>query len=299
MKKKAIILTFFTLLFHQTIYAELSNSGFAYLEIPASAQSAASMTVFSQSSQSPLSVFENPLGIKTDVTRFSFSHSFWFSDISIDALAFSVPLKKSSFAFGLNYVRIPGVEIRETPSDAPLSNIEPQYITAAAAYAWSPLQSLGVAVTAKYLYEHLYTHTDNGLAFDFAARWNLPSSLDLSAQLKNIGFLKSSVDENALPTTFNIGIVRPGILEGDNLNTTIGLNLGSNLVSKESYVEAGTEINYRNTLSLRGGFSHIGSFNKESIGFGIHLNNFTFDYAYLIMPEGLNNPHILTISYRP
>jgi len=282
-----------------TLNAELLNSGMSFLQIPSSAKSAATMTVFSQSSQSPLAIFENPVGIVNTETTFSLSHHFWFSDINIDALAFSIPLSKSFVAFGLNYVRIPGVEIRETPTDEPLASVEPQYMSVAAAYAWSPLPKVTVGITGKFLYEHLYTYTDNGFALDIGARWNAPSMLDVSFMLRNIGYLQSDEEENGLPATLNIGIVRPEIFEGNNLNGTIGLNLGSNMISGEAFAQAGAELEYRDILSVRGGFTHIGAENRESIGFGVHLDRFIFDYAYLFMPEGLDNPHILTISYQP
>ncbi|MDO9548230.1 MAG: PorV/PorQ family protein [Candidatus Marinimicrobia bacterium] len=299
MKQKALVFTLLFSMFFHPLNAELLNSGMAFLQIPSSAQSAATMTVFSQSGQSPLAIFENPVGIGNTQTTFALSHHFWFSDINMDALAFSIPFKKSFMGFGLNYVRIPGVEIRETPTDEPLANVEPQYLAAAAAYTWSPIPKVTIGFTGKYLYEHLYTYTDNGFALDIAARWNAPSMLDVSFILQNIGYLRSDNDENKLPATLTIGIVRPEIFEGNNLNGAIGLNLGSSLVSGEAFAQAGAELDYRDLLSIRGGFAHTGSENRQSIGFGIHLERFTFDYAYLFMPEGLNNPHILTISYQP
>lgn len=299
MKKNTLIFSLLILIALLPINAELLNSGMAFLQIPSSAQSAATMTVFSQSSKTPLAIFENPIGIKNRATTFSLSHHFWFSDIQMEALAFSVPLKKSVIGFGLNYVRIPGVEIRETPTDEALASVEPQYLAAAAAYTWSPVQKLTFGITAKYLYEHLYTYTDRGFAFDLAARWKAPSMLDISFLLQNIGSLQSGNSDNRLPATFNIGIVRPELFEGNDLNAAIGLNLGSKLISEEAFAEAGAEIGYRDLLTVRGGFAHIGSINRKSLGFGIQFERFTFDYAYLFMPEGLNNPHILTISYRP
>jgi len=299
MKQNTLIVTLFIFMFFHHTDAELLNSGMSFLQIPSSAQSAATMTVFSQSGRSPLAIFENPVGIGNTETAFSLSHHFWFSDINMDALAFSIPFNKSHIGFGVKYVRVPGVEIRETPTDEPLANVEPQYLAAAAAYTWSPIQKITVGITGKYLYEHLYTYTDNGVAIDIAARWNAPSMLDISFMLQNIGLLQSSSDQNSLPTTLTIGIVRPELFEGNNLNGAIGLNLGSNMISGESFAQVGAVLDYRDLLSIRGGFAHIGSENRESIGFGIHMDRFTFDYAYLFMPEGLNNPQILTISYQP
>lgn len=281
------------------VQAELTNSGMSFLQISSSAASAASVSVFSPSARSPLAIFENPVGIMAESVTFAFSHHFWFADISMDALAFSIPIKKSSLGFGLNYVRIPGVEIRETPSAEPLAAVEPQYIAAAVAYSWSPLTNILIGATGKYLHEHLYTYSDYGMAFDFAVRWDAPSMLDMSIALKNVGRLHAEKDTNVLPAMLTIGVVRPELFEGENLNARIGLDLGTHLVSSESLASAGIELDFRNMLMLRGGFTHIGSINRQSLGFGIKRERFCIDYAYLFMPSGLNNPHILTISYQP
>lgn len=289
----------FFFLFTVTASAELQNGGMIFLQLPASAQSAATMRVFSQSSQSPLSIFENPIGTKNPKTTLALSHHFWFSDIKIDALAISVPFKKSSIGFGVNHVRIPGVEIRDYPSDEPAASVEPQYVAIATAYTWSPLKKVEIGATTKFLYEHLYTFSDRGFAFDLAGRWSAPSMLDISVSLQNVGFLESRNSANKLPSSITIGIVRPELFEGNNINGSIGLNLRSNLASDEATAQVGAEMRYRELLTFRGGFEHVGSVNRESFGFGIHLEKFSFDYAYLIMPEGLGNPHFLTITYQP
>lgn len=299
MKRKFSVLSSFLVFSVFLAKAELANSGMSFLQISSSAASASSANVFAQSAQSPLAIFENPVGIRNENVTFALSHHFWFSNISLDALAFSIPLQKSTLGFGLNYVRIPGVEIRETPSSEPLAEVEPQYMAAAVGYTFSPVTNLLFGVTGKYLHEHLYTYTDYGFAFDFAVHWDAPSMLDVSVMVKNIGMLHSDTEVNNLPSTLTIGVIRPELFEGQNLNAGVGVNFGSNLNSQEAFVAAGLDLNFRNLLCLRGGFIHVGAINRKSLGFGLNIERFKIDYAYLFMPEGLHNPHILTISYRP
>lgn len=295
--KKIKIICFGILLLFQSANGEFISTGMSFLKLPSSGRSAATMTVFSQLGNSPLSIFENPVGITTDQTMVSLSHHIWIADVSIDALAISVPLKRSSLGIGLNYVRIPGVEIRDLPGDEPVAKVEPQYIAVAAGYRWSPGKRLQVGGTVKYLYEHLYTYTGKGLAFDIAGRRQFPGLLDLTINLQNVGF--SDGNNSPLPTTLTIGLVRPEIFANDIFNGAFGINLGSSLTTGDFKTQTGVQVSYRNLLILRGGFERVGSVNRESLGFGIRLDRFSIDYAFLFMPEGFNHPHLITLSYLP
>ena len=295
--KKIKNICFGLLLLFQSASGEFLSSGMSFLKLPSSGQSAATMTVFSQLGNAPLSIFENPVGITTSQTMVSLSHHIWIADVSIDALAISVPLKRSSLGIGLNYVRIPGIEIRDLPVDEPAAKIEPQYIAVAAGYSWSPGKLLQVGGSVKYLYEHLYTYTGKGLAFDIAGRRQFPGLLDLTITLQNVGF--SNGDNSPLPTALTIGIVRPEIFANDTFNSAFGINLGSSLATGDFRAQTGIQVSYRNSLILRGGFERVGSVNRESLGFGIRLNQFSIDYAFLFMPEGFNHPHLITLSYLP
>lgn len=290
----------FSILCSGIIYANEGNSGMAFLKIPSSARSAATMTVFSQMSGAPSSLFENPVGIQTFHPYFTFSHNVWFADVSGEVVALSLPSKKGAFACGLNFVRIPGVEVRDKPSSDPLSTIEAQYLTAAVGYSYNIFKKLTFGGTVKYLYESLYTENGRGAALDVGMRWMAPSSLDISLLLQNFGFMSALYEkETALPLIFQIGIVRPEIFIEGPLSASVGLNLGSNLTTGESKAQVGAEIGIKRILYIRGGFEHIGSINRSSIGFGLKVKRFQLDYALLFMPEGLGYPYLITLTYRP
>jgi hypothetical protein len=283
----------------QLIQAQLEQTGMAFLKLPYSARTAATESVFAQQGDSPLSLFENPIGIRSEQTMLSFSHHFWFANVSADALAISVPVKTANIGFGMNYVRIPGVEVRDTPSDEPDAQVEPQYLSCAAGYHQNILKKLDAGITIKYLYEHLYTYSSYGVAADLAARWQAPSQLDLSLALQNIGMLEADRNNNRLPTTLTIGIVRPELFVGSAFNSSLGLNLGTNLISGSTKAQIGAEIRYQNVLTLRGGFEQTKDVNRGAVGFGLRVGKLTLDYAFLFMPEGFNPPHIITLTYTP
>lgn len=271
----------------------------AFLKLPVSAESAATMSVFSPWSGSPASLFENPTGISSNSTYLMLSHNFWFADVSRDIIALSSPFLKGVWAGGTNFVRIPGIEVRETPTEDPLSTIEAQYFSMALGCSYGIIKKIRVGCAVKYIKESMYTETGYGAAVDLGAHWSAPSSLDLSLLIQNWGMM-SELNEvsTPFPLMFKIGVARPDIFTEGPLSVSIGLNFGSNLTTTESIVQAGTKIAFREVLLARGGFERVGTVNRYALGFGLKVKRFQVDYAFLFMPEGLGYPHILTLTYR-
>lgn len=282
------------------LQAESGESGMAFLKIPVSAQTASTMGVFAQVSGTPFTIFDNPIGIINDDTKIGFSHNFWFADVSGDALAATLPLKKGNLGFGLNFVKIPGIEIRDIPSDESLGEVEAQYMSAAVGYAYPIFSKLSIGCTVKYLYEHLYAENAGGIAFDVATHWHIPSGMDLALSLNNIGQMQTLKDKaTTLPTLFKIGIVRPEIFADSPFNVNLGINLIANLVTEKTYFQVGGEIAFTDLIKIRGGYERVGTINRTALGAGLNFGRFEIDYAFIFMPDGLGYPNLLTLSYRP
>lgn len=285
------------LIFCEDLYGE---TGLAFLKMPASAGSAASMSVFSQLSGSPVTLFENPVGIRSDDVCLSFSHSFWFADISTDVFAFAFPIKKATVAAGFYFVQIPGIPVRDAPTDEPLNEIEAQYLAMAVGYSQNVTRRLTLGVSAKYLYENLYTETGNGYSFDISGKWLAPSSLDVSLLVQNLGKMgKLRNEATPLPRLLKIGIIRPDIFIEDPFKVSVGLNLELNLDTQESGARIGMELCIKNLLSISGGYQQIESISRKSVGFGIQTKRFRIEYALLFYIKDIDNPQIITFSWRP
>ncbi|MFA4839940.1 MAG: hypothetical protein WC703_10750, partial [Candidatus Neomarinimicrobiota bacterium] len=254
------------------------ETGLAFIKMPVSARSAAGMGVFTQMSASPIAVFENPVGIQNPDPTLSLSHGFWFTDISSDVFAFSIPIRRGTFATGFDFVRIPGIQIRETPTEEPLNEIEAQFLTIGAGYSQQIRKRLTVGASVKYLYENLYTESGHGYAFDFSGRWLAPSSLDVSILVQNLGKMdKLDNEPTTLPRLLKIGIVRPDIFIEDPFRVSVGVSLETNLDTKESGARIGTEICIKNILSLHAGYQQVGSLNRKSVGFSVQTKRFELD----------------------
>lgn len=288
------------MLFGNPINGSEGESGMAFLKMPSSARLAGAMSVFDQVSASPHSLFENPIGVQSSTPLLAFSHNLWFADVTGDFVALSAPIKRGTLASGLKIVRIPGIEVREAPSEIPLNTIEAQYLSIAAAYSYNIFNSLTVGGSVKYLHELLYTETASGVVFDVGMRWKAPSSLYLSLLLKNAGYTEPLKDKSTeLPTTFEIGIVRPEIFVESPINIAFGIKLGYKVNTSESYARVGIETKIIDILWARGGYERVGTFNRYSLGLGLKVKRIQIDYAFLIMPEGLNYPHLFSLTYTP
>lgn len=299
MTKKIHVLLLLILLISGTSPAATEGAGLSFLKLPASAQSAAVMSVFSPMEGSPTALFENPLGIHTQVTQGCFSHHVWFADVTNDVLAFHFPLKSGTLGSGLNLVRIPGIEVRDIPSDEPLNNIDAQYLAAAVGYTHNFFKQIQLGLTLKYLYESLYVHDSHGVALDLGAMWRAPSSLNISFLLQNMGKMNSLHNEaTRLPATLQIGIIRPQIFTEGPLGVSIGINLETNLTSGDAGAQVGTEVDLYEHFILRGGYERVGDTDRKALGFGLRLDRFGFDYGLVIMPEGLPTPHLFSVTYR-
>jgi len=275
------------------------ETGLAFIKMPVSARSAAGMGVFTQMSASPIAVFENPVGIQNPDPTLSLSHGFWFSDVTSDAFAFSIPIRRGTFATGFDFVRIPGIQIRETPTEEPLNEIEAQFLTIGAGYSQQIRKRLTVGASVKYLYENLYTESGHGYAFDFSGRWLAPSSLDVSILVQNLGKMdKLDNEPTTLPRLLKIGIVRPDIFIEDPFRVSVGVSLETNLDTKESGARIGTEICIKNILSLHAGYQQVGSLNRKSVGFSVQTKRFELDYALLFYSKDLDNPSIFSFMWK-
>lgn len=282
------------------LQAEAGESGLEFLRVPVSARAAATMSVFAQVSNSPFAIFDNPVGILSENTKVGFSHNFWFADVTGDALAATIPLKKGNLGFGLNFVKIPGIAIRDNPSDEALGETEAQYLNAAIAYTYPVFRQLSIACTAKYLYEHLYTSNAGGVAFDIATHWRIPSGMDLSLSLNNLGQMQTLKEQaTTLPTLFRIGIVRPEIFADSPVNFTLGVNLIANVVTEKTAFQVGGEMAFTDLIKIRSGYERVGTINRTSLGAGLNVGRFEIDYAFIFMSDGLGYPNLISLSYRP
>jgi len=275
------------------------TTGMGFLTMPGSAKSAATMSVFGAEFTDAANLFDNPIGIATDKTNINFSSNFWFADINQSLLTFGTNTKYGTLGMGLNFVKAPGFEVRTHPTDEPEGEINAQFLMGAVGFTREMIRRVYVGVNAKYLHQSMYTESANGFAMDLSAMWKMPSNLNLTVALQNLGKMSKLRDEaTTLPNTLKFGLVRPDIMgKSSPLNASLGIYFDQNIKAETTKIKVGGELIVYEKLALRGGYSIEEQYNNSSFGVGLNLNKFNFDFAMLIMEEIPDYPYMFTFSY--
>ena len=276
-----------------------TTTGMGFLNMPTSAKAAATMSVFASEHTNATNLFENPIGIMNETTNVNFSNNFWFADINQTVLTFGKNTKLGTLGMGLNFVNAPGFEVRSRPTDEPEGEVDAQFMAITMGMTRKLIRKVYVGVNAKYLYESMYTENAQGFAMDIAAMWKMPSNMNLTFAMQNIGFMSELDQESTeLPTQMKFGIVRPKIMSDSSpINGALGIYFDQNLKAERTEIKVGGEISIYDKLMLRSGYSIEKEFNNASFGLGLNLNRIRFDFAMLMMDEIPNYPYVLTFSY--
>lgn len=276
-----------------------STTGMGFLNMPTSAKAAATMSVFASEHTNATNLFENPIGINNEKTNVNFSNNFWFADINQSVLTFGKNTRLGTLGMGINFVNAPGFEVRSRPTDDPEGEIDAHFMTAAMGFTRKLIRKVYIGVNAKYLYESLYTESSHGFAMDVAAMWKMPSNMNLTFAMQNVGFMSELDQESTeLPTQMKIGIVRPKIMSNVSpINGSLGIYFDQNLKAERTEIKVGGEITFYDKLALRSGYSIEKEYNNASFGLGLNLNRIRFDFAMLVMEEIPDYPYILSFSY--
>ncbi|RKY49281.1 MAG: hypothetical protein DRP88_00040 [Candidatus Neomarinimicrobiota bacterium] len=276
------------------------NYGMAYLVIPASAPSIASLSVFSQVAGDPGALFDNPAGTFSKELKLSFTHFFWFADVSGDNIVLSFPWKNRTVGFGVYNFRIPGIETRKLPTDEPDGIVESSYLNVTAGFSQVILRRILFGFSLKYLNEVLYDDISKGISADVGLRTDIPGDMILGLLLKNPFFYSKGKFSNAyLPRMIKVGIIRPELFVGSPFIISFGLNLISELNTEISGFQIGLKAVVFDRLQINTGFERIGEKTKKALGFGFSLEKVEVFYSLLFLPEGLGNPKILSININP
>ena len=291
---------FIVMFLYIPVEARDESTGLAFLRLLKTARSAATMGVFSQVSSTPLAIFENPVGVLDTQPKVALSYNNWFADVTGSALGFSLPAFKGTLAAGFDFVKIPGIEIRDIPSDEALGKVEAQYLATGIGYARPLLTRLSIGGTLKILYEYLYTESAYGVAVDLSGRWQAPSAMDITVSLSNCGRMDPlKAVSTPLPTILKVGFIRPEIFADSPVNLSLGLNLATNVKTEQTYIQVGAEAILSPNLTFRAGYERLGTLDRTALGVGIRVQRFALDYALHFMPEGLGFPQQFSFSFYP
>ena len=151
---------------------------------------------------------------------------------------------------------------------------------------------LSFGITGKYIQDKLAGDRANSFAFDLGILYKR-GDLSFGANLQNVG---SKLGDSDLPPNLKIGLSK--ILKE---KLCLALDLDIALDESPKRIHLGGEYRLSDKLALRGGYEINQGKDKldfpagPSLGAGLTVNNFRFDYAFLTFGD-LGNTHRLSLA---
>ncbi|MCK5739428.1 PorV/PorQ family protein [bacterium] len=278
-----------------------AQSGMAFLKIGVGTRAAAMGEAQAVAGGSSASTYWNPAGLsQMEKGELMFVHNAWIQDISHEFLGAAFQTGTHHWGLALTTADIAGIERRTGPSDEPLGTISASNFSAAVSYARQLIPMLHVGVTAKYVYEHIYTETAHGLAFDLGLL-SAPlanTGIQLALAVQNVGFT-SELNTEAIDLP---EIIRFGAAVNDLDILPFGVVSGEvdlvQIQNEDIHVNIGAEMVVEKILALRAGYQTGYADKGLGAGLGLFLKNLEFGYAYTPFSSNLGDSHRFSASWQ-
>jgi hypothetical protein len=269
-----------------------ATAGFAFLEVPVTARTAAlgeASLALSESNSS--AVFENPaaLGFTTRGHSLSVSYAPWFADIKNYAASYALKTEYGVFALGLvvfDYGSMPrsvvaqGQKVYEV-----IGTFEAKSLAFGLTYSKTLTDRFSFGATVKYAQESIDSYRASNLLLDGGVLYRTGlGSFRIAASIQNFGVNAKFInDEFKMPSVFKLGaaVEVVGNEDSDNRITLLAGALHPNDAAEK--VNVGGEYSWRNSLSLRAGYKFFSDEESYSVGVGLNPQlsvPFSLDFAY-------------------
>lgn len=274
-------------------FKKTATSGFSFLQIPVSARTAAlgesSIALSDMNSQG---MFSNPaiLGFTNHSHSFSASYSNWFADIKNYASSYSMHTDFGVLGVGvvmLDYGTMPRtlVSVGQKVYDV-IGSFEANSISAGLSYSRLLTDRFSFGVSLKYVQEKIDRHSADNILFDGGVLYYTGlSSFRIAASIQNFGTNTKFInDEFKMPAMFRLGAAAEviGDMNSEYRVTLIGEAAHPN--DGDERVNVGTELSWKNMITIRAGYKFF--YDEESYSFGFGLDpklsfpvNFDFAFA--------------------
>lgn len=273
-----------------TAYAD-DTAGFAFLQIPVGARSAAMGGAFTAVTEDPLSLYWNPANlVSVSGGRIVTAYTGYLMDMQAGFLGWTNPGGNDAMGLSANYF-YGGTFERTTMSD-PMGTGEEfssSSIALAGSYARRFGKGLSAGVTGKFVYSSIDTYTGNAFLVDLGAAY-CPggiSGLATALVVRNAGIqTQAFYEENdPMPTEIvggaSMSLINDKLLLAADL--TYPFHGDFDVAGGVEYapmdmlfLRAGASLQSKNSADDAGG----GFLDAMSFGLGTHWNRLDLDYAY-------------------
>ena len=269
-------------------------AGFPFLRISAGARSASlAEAVTAVTDADPFAI--NPATLESQAGRYlGFSHSEWIQDIGHDEVSATSRFGSTDIGVAAQLFRADGLESRVGPTRDSLGDF--------GVYEWavgvSAARDLGLhlrcGVAFKLVRQSIFADAAGGGALDFGLLYRLSELWRLGMAVRNLGTVSRLDRESTdLPRQLRVGATC-------DLTDRLMLSADSqhNEGSESTSVHIGVQWHSVERLTLRGGYQTAEN-RSVSAGFGLALDRWLVDYAYLPFESDLGAAHRFSIQVSP
>ncbi|MFC1565165.1 PorV/PorQ family protein, partial [candidate division KSB1 bacterium] len=212
----------------------------------------------------------NPAGLYSAASNeLAFSHMSGLDDIDTEFFGFLwKKTEKHIFAFSVLSNNIGGIEQRTQPTENPDGIISSHDFYAGLSYSTILFDKYEIGITAKYLYQKIFTYSATGFAADLGVRYRLSEyDVVIGMALKNLGSLGALKSEKPdMPALLSTGILYrlPVLKDSEHIfNVTADYQV---YFSGDDHAAGGLEYSFRNSYSLRTGY--VTNYEERGLSFG-------------------------------
>jgi hypothetical protein len=290
------VLLLLTVLSLQNVFAQEFKKngtvGFTFLEVPATARTAAlGEASIALSTGDASSIFDNPaaLGFSRRTHSFSASYAPWFTDIKNYASSYAI--KTGIGLFGVGFVMFDyGSFPRTIVGDGQkvyevIGNFDASAMSLGLTYSTMLTDRFSFGATVKYVREKIDVYSASNMLLDGGVLYFTGlGTFRIAAVVQNFGVNSKFInDEFKMPAVFKLGVAVEvwGEPESENRMTLLVSALHPNDAGEK--VVVGGEYAWMNLLMLRAGYKFL--YDEESYSLGVGLRApvdlpVVFDFAY-------------------
>ncbi len=276
--------------------------GLPFLRIAMDARGSARAGAMTASGTGLASLHWNPAGLAGGYDQevlFSHLRGIENTDSEFIAMLFKKG-EKNTFAISVFSNTIDGIEQRSQPSITPNGIIGANDFYAGLSYAYAVNGQLHIGASAKYLFQKIFFSSANGFAGDLGIRYLMPEkNLIFGIALKNAGAMEAFIREKpTMPTLLSGGAaytIPQFSLYGSSLTVSAEYEF---LFDGDNISRFGVEYLYGDRYSLRAGYLSGFEERNVSMGAGIAIRQFGFDYAYMPDITSFGNQHIFSLRLK-
>lgn len=295
MKKTLLILFIVSISFAQSA----GSSGLSFLKTGFNARNIA-MGDFGVATANDVSaLYYNPALIADYTTpQLTFTHTAWIQDVNSENFGASFKALGLPFALGVNTTSISEIEVRTRPGEAQ-STFNAHYFYGSLSTGFYLTDEISTGVTAKYLYEGLFSDDATGWGFDFGLRYkDVIEGFDIAASYSNVGSMNKLRNEpTELPSDLRVGAAYNFNVSQIQSDVVITGGIQKYTQTDDTHIHFGAEIFYDNLIALRGGYMSGYDSKGLTAGLGLLWNSINFDYAFVPFDYGLGESHIISLMY--